>query len=132
MAIALEFIDFVVPIRVIREKYPGGWDQCLRDHARLIGGTVWYDDHLFRDGGMSPGDAEDLVDRWAGLGFDVMGVRDGRRVWKDVCVVEGMFGGPTLPCDWIVVVAERQIAYLKDHEPGAVVGRGAPGLRGDA
>ena len=26
MAIALEFIDFVVPIALIRQKYPGGWD----------------------------------------------------------------------------------------------------------
>lgn len=32
MAIALEFIDFIVPIALIRQKYPGGWEQCLRDH----------------------------------------------------------------------------------------------------
>ena len=36
MAIALEFIDFVVPIALIRQKYPGGWEQCLQDHERLI------------------------------------------------------------------------------------------------
>ena len=39
MAIALEFIDFVVPIALIRQKYPGGWEQCLQDHERLIGGA---------------------------------------------------------------------------------------------
>jgi len=38
MAIALEFIDFVVPIALIRQNYPGGWAQCLQDHERLIGG----------------------------------------------------------------------------------------------
>ncbi len=32
MAVALEFIDFIVPIAAIREKYPGGWEQCLKDH----------------------------------------------------------------------------------------------------
>jgi hypothetical protein len=32
MAIALEFIDFVVPIALVRQKYPGGWAQCLQDH----------------------------------------------------------------------------------------------------
>ena len=132
MAIALEFIDFVVPIGVIEEKYPGGWDQCLLDHAALIGGSVWYDDHLFRDGAMDPGDVRDLVDHWAGLGFDVVGVRDGRRFWKDVCVVEGMFGRPTLPCDWIVVVAEQRIAYLKGRDPGAVIGPDGPVPREDA
>jgi hypothetical protein len=64
MAIALEFIDFVVPIATIREKYPGGWDTCLRDHHELIGGRVWFDTHLFRDGAMSPADVRDLAQRW--------------------------------------------------------------------
>ena len=40
MAIALEFIDLIIPISVIEEKYPGGWNQCLLDHAELIGGAV--------------------------------------------------------------------------------------------
>jgi len=53
MAVALEFIDLIVPVAVIRTKYPGGWDQCLRDHEFLIGGRVWFDDHLFSDGAMS-------------------------------------------------------------------------------
>lgn len=47
MAIQLEFIDFIVPRSVIEEKYPGGWVQCLKDHKNLIGGRVWYDEHLF-------------------------------------------------------------------------------------
>lgn len=42
MTIALEFIDFIVPIAVIKKKYPGGWDQCLKDHENLIGGRVWF------------------------------------------------------------------------------------------
>ena len=46
MAIALESIDFIVPIAVIRHKYPGGWEQCLIDHKHLIGERVWFDDHL--------------------------------------------------------------------------------------
>ena len=48
MTIALEFIDFVVPIALIRQKYPGGWEQCLQDHESLIGGRVWFDEHLLR------------------------------------------------------------------------------------
>jgi len=33
MAINTEFIDFIIPIDTIRKKYPGGWEQCLIDHA---------------------------------------------------------------------------------------------------
>ena len=29
MAIRLSFIDFIVRIETIREKYTGGWDGCL-------------------------------------------------------------------------------------------------------
>jgi hypothetical protein len=49
MAIALEFIDLIVPISKIREKYPGGCEACLRDHEHLLGGRIWYDEHLFRE-----------------------------------------------------------------------------------
>lgn len=122
MAIALEFIDFVVPVTVIRKKYPGGWEQCLRDHGPLLGGRVWHDEHLFRDGTMNPNDIKAVVERWSDLGFKMIETEQGQQVWKDVCVVESMFGGPTLPCDWIVDT-ELRIAYLKGTEPGAVIGR---------
>ena len=101
MAIALEFIDFVVPIALIRQKYPGGWAQCLQDHERLIGGRVWFDEHLLRDGAMNPADIESLVDEWTSLGFQPTTELDGQRIWQDCCVVESMLGGPTLPCDWL-------------------------------
>ena len=123
MAIALEFIDFVVPIDTIRRKYPGGWEQCLRDHAPLIGGRVWYDAHLFRDGATNPHDIKVIVDRWAALGLEAMEEREGKQCWKDVCVVESLFGGPTLPCDWIAVDWAQRIAYLKGTDRGEVVGR---------
>ncbi len=118
MAVALEFIDFIVPIAVIREKYPGGWKQCLKDHERLIGGRVWYDDHLLRDGAMNPNDIESLIDEWTELGFQPMEERDGERTWKDVCVVESMFGGPTLPCEWLAIGEDGCSAYLKGTDPG--------------
>ena len=123
MAIALEFIDLVVPIDVIRKKYTGGWEQCLRDHSEAIGRRVWYDDHLFRDGAMSPVDMQVLLDRWTAAGLMVTELRNEAQVWKDVCVVEAIFGGLTLPCDWLVVDSSQRIAYLKGAEPGAVVGR---------
>ena len=123
MAVALEFIDFIVPIAVIRAKYPGGWEQCLIDHERLIGGRVWYDEHLIRDGAMNPNDIESLIDEWSELGFQPMEERDGEHIWKDVCVVESMFGGPTLPCEWLVMGEDGCSAYLRGSEPGPIKSR---------
>ena len=54
MAIQTEVIDFIVNISAIRAKYPGGWDACRRDIEHLIGGRIWHDDYLLRDGTMSP------------------------------------------------------------------------------
>jgi hypothetical protein len=123
MAIDLEFIDVVIPIESIRRKYPGGWEQCLKDYAPLIGGRVWFDEYLFRDGAMNPRDVKLIIDRWESLGFEATEMRNGKQCWKDVCVVESMFGGATLPCDWIEVDRGERIAYLKGTDPGQVAGR---------
>lgn len=123
MAVRLEFIDFIVPIAKIRKKYPGGWENCLREHAGLIGGRVWYDEHLFRDGAMNPSDIRCSVESWKVRGFQPMIEIDGERVWQDACVVESMFSGPTLPCDWLAVDLEQRIAYLRGTSPGRIVDR---------
>lgn len=122
MAVALEFIDFIIPISVIKEKYPGGWEQCLKDHQNALGARVWYDEHLFRDGAMNPRDIQVLVEEWIDLGFEPFTEIDGQKHWKDCCVVEHMFGGPTLPCDWIGF-DPKGFAYLKGETPGDIAGR---------
>lgn len=125
MAIQLEFIDFIVPRSLIEAKYPGGWLQCLTDHERLIGGRVWYDEHLFRDGAMNPMDIERLVNEWQSLGFNTHKENeDGIPIeWLDVCVCEGLLGGPTLKCDWIDVDLDTQTASLKGCEQDKIVTR---------
>jgi hypothetical protein len=123
MSVALEFIDFIVPIRTIREKYPGGWEQCLKDHSALIGGRVWYDDHLLRNGAMNPQDIEFLFKEWEGLGFQPNAEMDGRQVWRDFCIMESFFGGPTLPCPWIEFSGETRSAWLKGTLPGKIISR---------
>lgn len=121
MAVALEFIDFIVPRTVIEAKYPGGWEQCLADHENLLDGRVWYDQHLFRDGAMGPQGIEALVSYWREHGLEPFSDLDGNMVWRDCCVVEGMFGGATLPCDWIEISDDGSSAFLKGTEPGEVV-----------
>lgn len=121
MAIATEFIDFIVPIEIIRQKYPGGWEQCLKDHENLINGRVWFDDYLFRDGAMSPIDIESIVERWEAMGFEGIVEKDGMKYWKDMCVCEGLLGGATLACDWLGFDPEMRSVYLVGTEVGEVV-----------
>jgi hypothetical protein len=122
MAIATEFINFIVPIKIIEEKYPGGWAQCLKDHSNLIGGRVWFDDYLFRDGAMNPMSMRMLVEEWSSLGFDCIGEKNGKKYWKDVCVYEGMFGKTTLACEWLEVDLKTGNVALKDA-PSCYVGQ---------
>ena len=119
MAIKLEFFDIIIPIKTIEKKYPGGWKQCLIDHNGSIGGKVWYDDHLFRDGAMSPNDIGYLVEWWSDKGFDAYDESE-KPNWLDFCVVQSIFGGPTLPCDWIEVCGRT--AHLKNESIGLLVG----------
>jgi len=130
MAIALEFIDVVIPIAMIRERYPGGWQQCMLDHAALLGRRVWHDQHLFRDGAMSAPEAQALVEGWVTLGFEPMEMRRKGMYWKDLCVVNWRLGGPTLPCDWLAFDASSRTAHLAGVDPGPLAWRGQPRPRG--
>jgi len=124
MAIATEFIDLIIPIQTICAKYLGGWEQCLEDHEHLIGGRIWYDEHLFRNGAMNPSDIAILVETWQEMGFECDRNVDGKKHWQDICVFEGAFGGPTMPCSWIDFDKKDKFAFLKGTQPGKVVGRG--------
>ena len=127
VAIGLEFIDIVIPIAKIRDRYPGGWEQCLLDYAALLGRRIWYDRHLFRDGAMSPPEAQALVEGWAVLGFQLVGVGpDGELYWRDLCVVDWAIGGATLPCEWISLDLSTRTAHLAGAEPGPLAWRGQP------
>jgi hypothetical protein len=131
VAIGLEYIDLVIPIARIRETYPGGWKQCVRDYAALLGRRVWYDRHLFRDGAMCLSQAQRLVEGWAVLGFEPTGMRGQRRYWKDVCLVDWRRGGPTRPCDWLAFDRSTRTAHLAAADPGSVAWRGRPQPDGD-
>lgn len=119
MAIALEFFNFVVPIKLIRQKYPGGWEQCLRDHRHLLNGRVWFDEHLFRNGSMGPPGIESLIEEWESRGFECFVQKDGRDCWNEVAVCES--GGASLECDWLGFNHETRAAYLIGEDEGQVV-----------
>ena len=121
MAIRTEFIDVIVPRKIIEQKFNGGWEQCLKEHEHLIGKRVWFDQHLFRDGAMNSGDAEEIVKQWEARGFTTCEVVAGQpKKWKEVCVYEWMWG-PTLECDWISIDRKTRSVYLTGEEMGDVV-----------
>lgn len=124
MSVYLEFINLIIPRDHIDTVYKGGWDQFISDNQSAIGGRIWFDDHLMRDGAMSPGDMGLLIDLWKDIGLSPIGEKDGTKFWEDCCVVDTMFGA-TLPCDWIEFTEDGRSAFLKGTEPGELATRGS-------
>jgi hypothetical protein len=123
MAVRLEFINLLIPIKNIDAHYPGGFKKFREDNRSLLGGRLWHDDHLLRDGAMNPRDMESLVGYWKELGLVPLAQIDGKQHWQDMCVVEELAGGPTLPCSWIAIDMTERSACLKDAPRGKAVGR---------
>lgn len=115
MAINTQFINFIVPIETIEAKYPGGWAQCLRDHAHLLHGRCWHDDFLFRDGAMNPIDMKTLANRWEEMGFQITKEVDGKTMWADFCVYEEIFGS-AYECDWLIEASPGTVAHVNDPQ----------------
>jgi len=86
MAVALEFLNLVIPIKKIEQHYRGGWGQYLDDNEHLIGRRIWFDDHLVRDGAKNPKDMSILIDEWVDIGLRTIEETNGRPRWVDCCV----------------------------------------------
>lgn len=113
MSIQCEFIDLIIPIKNIDLVYSGGFKKFKKDHIAGFNGRLKHDDYLFRDGAMNPKDIKFLIEKWENMGLKGVEDINGKKQWKDFCVVEGMFGGPTLQCDWIEFDGERNCVSLK-------------------
>ena len=116
MAIPTECINFIVPIEVIKAKYPGGWEQCLLDYSHLLQGRCWHDDFLFRNGAMNPMDMERLAKRWEAMGFVSTQEKVGKTKWADFCFYEELCGS-AYPCDWLVEAPDGVVAHINDPHP---------------
>jgi hypothetical protein len=123
MAVRLEFIDVLVPVHVIEERYPGGLSQCVADLRPLIGRRIWHDGRLLRDGALTAADARLRVEGWQALGVEPLQWVGRRLHWKEVCVLDLAAGGPTAECEWIEWDARERIAWLRGAPPGVTVGR---------
>jgi hypothetical protein len=118
MAIACEFIDIIIPFAKIEAVYRGGFTAFKEEW----GFDFYHDEHLVREGAMSPADAEYVVKEWERRGLKPFKtLENGEKAWDDLCVIESIFsGGPTLPCDWIEFDARERCAWLKGHAKGEI------------
>ena len=114
MAIHCEFVDFIIPISKIDLVYPGGFKTFKKEHIKGFSRRLKDDNFIFRDGAMNPMDIQNLVNKWEGMGVKGIAEINGQKQWVDFCVVEGMFGGPTLPCDWLEYDNDNNCVYLKN------------------
>ena len=99
--VACEMIDILIPIRHIERVYPGGFAGYCEDYRGAFGGRLWHDGVLLRDGAMGAPGAKHVVEFWESFGLVGIVERDGGRAWQDICVHDWMYGGATLPCDWL-------------------------------
>lgn len=123
MAIRLEFISLIIPIEKIDRCYPGGFKALVSENRSMFNcGRLWHDEYLFRDGAMNPADMKECGEYWIDLGLVPYEERDGKKYWKDMCVVD-YCGGLTYPCDWLEEDQNDFSVWLKGKPKGQVIGR---------
>ena len=123
MAIKLEFFNLIIPIKQINLCYLGGFDLFRKHHQDKFGENFWHDMHLFRDGAMTSMEMESLISFWQHKGLVPYIEKNGKRIWKDMCVIESSSAEPTSPCGWIEVDQENNCVYLKKRPKGKMIGR---------
>jgi len=109
MAVAIEFISVIVPMRVIKERFRGGMDGF-----RKVFGEPLTDGKLIRMGAMNQVDILIILNALERGGLKGTFLKGGLERWLDFCVVDSC-SGPTLSCDWIKVDLEQGKAELRKY-----------------
>ena len=115
MAIWLNFINVIVPISNIEKHFNTSFDEFFDSYS----GLKYHDEYLFATGAMSPNHIEEIVKGFEEKGFIATIKIDGKEHFKDLCVVEALFG-ITAPCDWLEFNAKEQIVWLKGTNKGEI------------
>ncbi|KPJ98524.1 MAG: hypothetical protein AMK71_11265 [Nitrospira bacterium SG8_35_4] len=123
MAIRLEYINLIIPIKNINLSYPGGFELFRAHHQNKFGEAFWHDAHLFRDGAMNAAEVESLVLFWQQKGLVPYDETDGVKKWRDMCIVESFCTEPTFPCEWLEVDQEDNCVFLRSRPKGRIIGR---------
>lgn len=122
MALYCEFINLIIPISKIEQVYKGGFQKFKQDRVHGFSRRLYHDSFLFRIGAMNYHDIKIFINEWEALGLKGIVEVNGEKQWLDFCVVEGMFGGPTFPCNWLEYDKEKNIVYLKGKPKGQTIG----------
>ena len=100
VAVAIEFLNMIVPVAEIEKKYPGGWAKCREDTGCDLPGTPnCSDGELLRLGTMSEMTLQLMGDQWTSMGFKGFTGRGDKKRWKEFCQF-GSTAGPAF-CDWL-------------------------------
>ena len=118
MAIWLHFINVLVPITTIEKKLKVDFEEFFEKYDK---GIKFHDKHLFATGAMGAEHIEEIVKYFESKGLTTIELIDGKEHFKDLCVVEVLFGGSTRPCDWLEFNARDSSAWLKGTEKGELV-----------
>jgi hypothetical protein len=124
MAVALEFLNLIVPLDAMRRCATlGPFERAaLTASGPQVWEVQWHDGRLYRDGAMSGSDLDDIVDEWVRRGLQVFDESTGRRVWRDLCVVASQQGVAPGECPWLRYDAETNSVALVGAPRGPVVG----------
>ena len=123
MAIRLELINLIIPLKNINYSYSGGFELFLQHYQSRFGDTFWHDALLFRAGAVNSAEVKSLVLFWQQKGLVPYYETNGKRKWKDMCVIESSQAEPTLPCEWLEVDQENNSVFLKGKPKGRIIGR---------
>ncbi len=118
MAIILEYCNIIVPIQTINEKLG---QSTFETRYAGITDFSWHDEHLFREGCMDDWVLSDMLDDWESQGLTLIRTIEGQKYWQDLCVANSGYG-PSYPCQWLDYDPDKNIVWLKGHEPGDSVG----------
>ena len=115
MAVLAEFLNVIVPVRTLEDRYPGGVEGY--EHS-CPNSSFCRDEHLTRVGFMSPADVEWFV---SSITANTTLTLLDRGKFVDIAVVDTIFG-PTAPCSWLEfgVHDDCPQCWLSGTDPGVV------------
>ena len=123
MAIKLEPINFIIPLKSINYCYPGGFELFTRHNLMKFGENFCHDAVLFRAGVKDLHEIESMVAYWLDRGLIPYGGTTTSKFWKDMCVITSPPAELTLPCAWAEIDTENNCVSLKGSPKGRIVGR---------
>lgn len=93
MAVLIEAISVVVRLSDVKDKYPGGWEQFVRETPKEM---LCADSNVARVGFLDRAEAEAFVQGLTGHGLTFL--TEGKSA--DIAVID-QATGPTTPVDWL-------------------------------